>query len=306
MPVRVVVLDVGQGDATVVALPGARAVLVDTGGIAPVTTGPHAFDAPPGFDIGDRVVARVLRALGVRRLDALVVTHGDPDHVLGARGVLKHLATDAIWEGVPVPPHPGLRSLAAFARNESVTWRTVRAGDIERVGDVELRVLHPPPPDWERQRVRNDDSVVLEIRIGAVSVVLPGDIGKEGERAILPRLEQGRLVILKAPHHGSATSSSQELLDRLRPKAVIVSCGRNNRFGHPHPTVLERYRTMGSAIFSTAEDGAVFVETDGQRVDIRGWEGRQISIERLPPHRGTPADTRPTKLTRQPTSGSVD
>jgi competence protein ComEC len=306
MPVRVVVLDVGQGDATVVALPGARAVLVDTGGIAPVTTGPDAFDAPPGFDIGDRVVARVLRALGVRRLDALVVTHGDPDHVLGARGVLKHLATDAIWEGVPVPPHPGLRSLAAFARNESVTWRTVRAGDIERVGDVELRVLHPPPPDWERQRVRNDDSVVLEIRIGAVSVVLPGDIGKEGERAILPRLEQGRLVILKAPHHGSATSSSQELLDRLRPKAVIVSCGRNNRFGHPHPTVLERYRTMGSAIFSTAEDGAVFVETDGQRVDIRGWEGRQISIERLPPHRGTPADTRPTKLTRQPTSGSVD
>jgi competence protein ComEC len=306
MPVRVVVLDVGQGDATVVALPGARAVLVDTGGIAPVTTGPDAFDAPPGFDIGDRVVARVLRALGVRRLDALVVTHGDPDHVLGARGVLKHLATDAIWEGVPVPPHTGLRSLAAFARNESVTWRTVRAGDIERVGDVELRVLHPPPPDWERQRVRNDDSVVLEIRIGAVSVVLPGDIGKEGERAILPRLEQGRLVILKAPHHGSATSSSQELLDRLRPKAVIVSCGRNNRFGHPHPTVLERYRTMGSAIFSTAEDGAVFVETDGQRVDIRGWEGRQISIERLPPHRGTPADTRPTKLTRQPTSGSVD
>jgi competence protein ComEC len=302
MPVRVVVLDVGQGDATVVALPGARAVLVDTGGIAPVTTGPDAFDAPPGFDIGDRVVARVLRALGVRRLDALVVTHGDPDHVLGARGVLKHLATDAIWEGVPVPPHPGLRSLAAFARNESVTWRTVRAGDIERVGDVELRVLHPPPPDWERQRVRNDDSVVLEIRIGAVSVVLPGDIGKEGERAILPRLEQGRLVILKAPHHGSATSSSQELLDRLRPKAVIVSCGRNNRFGHPHPTVLERYRTMGSAIFSTAEDGAVFVETDGQRVDIRGWEGRQISIERLPPHRGT----RPTKLTRQPTSGSVE
>jgi competence protein ComEC len=283
MPVRVVVLDVGQGDATVVALPGARAVLVDTGGIAPVTTGPHAFDAPPGFDIGDRVVARVLRALGVRRLDALVVTHGDPDHVLGARGVLKHLATDAIWEGVPVPPHPGLRSLAAFARNESVTWRTVRAGDIERVGDVELRVLHPPPPDWERQRVRNDDSVVLEIRIGAVSVVLPGDIGKEGERAILPRLEQGRLVILKAPHHGSATSSSQELLERLRPRAVIFSCGRNNRFGHPHPAVVERYRAMGAAIFSTAEDGAVLVETDGERVEMRGFTGRSISIERFTP-----------------------
>ena len=280
MPVRVVVLDVGQGDATVVAPPGGRALLVDTGGVAPLTTGPDAFDAPPGFDIGDRVVARVLRALGVRGLDALVVTHGDPDHLLGARGVLKHLGTDAIWEGVPVPPHPGLRGLAGFARNESITWRTVRTGDIERVGDVELRVLHPPPPDWERQRVRNDDSIVLEIRIGAVSVVLPGDIGKEGERAILPRLEQGRLVILKAPHHGSATSSSQELLDRLRPRAVIFSCGRNNRFGHPHPAVVERYRAMGAAIFSTAEDGAVFVETDGERVEMRGFTGRSITIAR--------------------------
>jgi competence protein ComEC len=283
MPLRMVVLDVGQGDATVVARPGGRALLVDTGGVAPLTTGPDAFDTPPGFDIGGRVVARALRALGVRRLDALVVTHGDPDHLLGARGVLKHLATDVIWEGVSVPPHPGLRSLIAFARSQSIVWRTVRTGDIERVGDVEVRVLHPPAPEWERQRVRNDDSIVLEIRIGAVSVVLPGDIGREGERAILPRLEPGRLVILKAPHHGSATSSSQELLDRLRPRAVIFSCGRNNRFGHPHPAVVERYRAMGSAIFSTTEDGAVFVETDGERVAMRGFTGRSLTVERLRP-----------------------
>jgi competence protein ComEC len=283
MPVRVVVLDVGQGDATFVALPGDRALLVDTGGVAPLTTGPDAFDAPPGFDIGDRVVSRALRALGVRRLDGLVLTHGDPDHLLGAPGVLRHLTADAIWEGVPVPAHPGLRSLIEFARSESITWRTVRAGDTERVGDVEVRVLHPPSPDWERQRVRNDDSIVLEIRVGRVSIVLPGDIGGEGERAILGRLDAGRTVVLKAPHHGSATSSSQALLDRLRPRAVIFSCGRNNRFGHPHPAVVDRYRALGSAIFSTAEDGAVFVETDGDRVEVTGFTGRSLTIERRSP-----------------------
>ncbi len=283
VPVRVVVLDVGQGDATAVGLPGGRALLVDAGGVAPLTTGPDAFDASPGFDVGERVVARVLGALGVRRLDGLVVTHGDPDHLLGARGVLRHLAAGAIWEGVPVPPHPGLRSLIALARSQAITWRTVRAGDTERVGDVEVRVLHPPAPDWERQRVRNDDSIVLEIRLGMVSIVLPGDIGKEGERAILPRLEPGRLVVLKAPHHGSATSSTEELLERLRPRAVIFSCGRNNRFGHPHPAVVERYRALGAAIFSTAEDGAVFVETDGERVEIRGFTGRSLTIERRTP-----------------------
>jgi len=283
MPLRVVVLDVGQGDATAVVLPGGRALLIDAGGVAPLTTGPDAFDAPPGFDVGDRVVARALRALGVRRLDGLVLTHGDPDHILGARGVLRHAPARTIWEGVPVPPHPGLRALAAWARAGGISWRTVQAGDAERFGAVDVRVLHPPVPDWERQRVRNEDSVVLEIRIGEVSIVLPGDIGSEGERAIAPRLEPGRLVVLKAPHHGSATSSTQQLLDRLRPAAVIFSCGRNNRFGHPHPAVVERYRLIGAAVFSTAEDGAVFVESDGERVEVRGFVGRRTTfLHRFP------------------------
>jgi competence protein ComEC len=284
LPLRVVVLDVGQGDATAVSLPGGRTLLVDAGGVAPLTGSPETLDAPAGFDIGERVVARALRALGVRRLDALVLTHGDPDHVLGARGVLTHAPAAAIWEGVPVPPHGGLRALGEWARGRGNAWRIVQAGDRERVGDVELRILHPPLPEWERQRVRNEDSIVLEIRLGDLSIVLPGDIGKEAERLILPRLDPGRLVILKAPHHGSATSSTQDLLDRLRPAAVIFSCGRHNRFGHPHPAVVERYRAMGTALFSTAEDGAVFVESDGRRVEVRGFaSGRASTFVRHTP-----------------------
>ena len=274
LPLRVVVLDVGQGDATVVSLPGGTAMLVDAGGFAALSTGADGAE-PPAFDVGERVVVPALRALGVTRLESVVITHGDPDHVMGAPGILRHLPPHSIWEGVPVPPHAGLQRLAAWAAERGVSWRRVQAGDVERFGDVELRVLHPPPPDWERQRVRNEDSVVLELRLGDVSVVLPGDIGREGERAILPRLEPGRIVVLKAPHHGSATSSTSELLDVLRPAAVIFSCGRNNRFGHPHPAVVERYRAIGSAIFSTAEDGAVFVETDGSEVELRGWTGRE-------------------------------
>ena len=81
---------------------------------------------------------------------------------------------------------------------------------------VEIRVLHPPPPDWERQRVRNDDSVVLELRLGDVSIVLPGDIGSEGEQRVTPRLEPGAITILKAPHHGSATSSTDGRSSRPR------------------------------------------------------------------------------------------
>jgi len=165
--------------------------------------------------------------------------------------------------------------LGATARDLGMSWRRVQAGDAERFGDVEVRVLHPALPDWERQRVRNEDSIVLEIRVGNVSIVLPGDIGREGEQAILPRLEPGRVYVLKAPHHGSLTSSTQELLDRLRPVAVIFSCGRDNRFGHPHPAVVRRYEAIGAEIFSTASDGAVFVESDGAAVEVRGWMGKR-------------------------------
>ena len=276
-PVRIVMLDVGQGDATVALLPDGKALLVDAGGVASFAS-PDPSEAPPTFDVGERVVAPALRALRVRDVEALVVSHGDPDHLMGATGILRHVRARSVWEGVPVPRHAGLQALTSIARRQAMTWRTVQAGDVERVGDAEVRVLHPPPPEWERQRVRNEDSVVLEIRIGRVSVVLPGDIGTEGERLLLPRIERGRLVILKAPHHGSATSSTQPFLDALRPSAVLFSCGRDNRFGHPHPAVVARYEAMDAEIFSTAQDGAVFVDTDGTTAEVWGWRGKRAKF----------------------------
>jgi competence protein ComEC len=83
--------------------------------------------------------------------------------------------------------------------------------------------------------------------------------------------------VLKAPHHGSATSSGQALLAALTPAAVVFSAGRSNRFGHPHPTVVERYSTIGAAMFSTATDGAIILDTDGRTLSMRGWTGRSAT-----------------------------
>ena len=264
---RIVVLDVGQGDATVVTMPDRTSVLVDAGGLAGTT-----------FDIGRRVVLPALRALGVRQLHSLVLTHGDPDHIGGADSVLQRLRPRDVWEGVPVPRHAGLRALMERAEATQSMWRTVVPGDIDRLGGVAIRVLHPAPADWERQRVRNDDSIVLQVDYGDVSILLPGDIGSDVERVLARSLRLRPTVILKAAHHGSGTSSSELFLQAVQPQAVIFSSGSNNRFGHPAPVVVERFRQRDVEMFNTATDGAVFVETDGTKVEVRGWTGKKMMI----------------------------
>ena len=164
-------------------------------------------------------------------------------------------------------------------QSPGLEWRIVQRGEHIRLAQVDVRVLHPPRPDWERQRVRNDDSVVIELRYGDVSVVLPGDIGKEGETAVLAHLQPSPITILKAPHHGSATSSTPELLNALEPDLVVFSAGRANRFGHPAPAVVARYRALGTTMFSTARM-AVIVDTDGKSVRVRGWTGREVMLGR--------------------------
>lgn len=132
-------------------------------------------------------------------------------------------------------------------------------------------------PDWERQRVRNDDSIVLEIALGRASVLLTGDIGQDVERVLADRLAPAGIRILKVPHHGSRTSSSMRFLQAAAPAVAFASAGRMNRFGHPAPDVVARYRRVGAAVFRTDRDGAIWIATDGSRVVVQTSSGRYLS-----------------------------
>ncbi|HUP39198.1 MAG TPA: DNA internalization-related competence protein ComEC/Rec2 [Vicinamibacterales bacterium] len=268
-PLRVTFLDVGQGDAAIVQFPDGRTLSIDAGGLASTT-----------FDIGGRVIAPSFWALGVRRIDYMSVTHGDVDHIGGAASLFRDFKPFEVWEGVPVPPHLATRELRALADEAGTVWRTLQPADRVNFGQVELVVHHPPHPDWERQRVRNDDSEVLEIRYGGVSFVFTGDIGRDVERAIAPNFARAPIRVLKVPHHGSATSSSQVFLDALRPDVAVISAGRGNPFGHPVPSVVERYRNIGAAIYRTDQDGAVTVETDGTTVRVAAFTGRRLTLRK--------------------------
>ena len=264
---RVVFLDVGQGDATIVWPAGARPLLVDAGGV-PGTS----------FDLGRRVTLPAAWAFGIRRLGALVLTHGDPDHIGGAPAILRALSPREIWDGIPVPRHEPLQRLRAAAAAAGTKWTERHTGDVLVAVTATLTVLHPPPPEWERPRVRNDDSVVLEVRVGDVAVILPGDITRAVETPVIAGLHPARIVIVKAPHHGSADSSSPAFVEATHPTAVIFSAGRRNPFGHPAPVVVDRYRAAGARVFSTADDGAVVMDTDGVTVRIWTWTGREVLI----------------------------
>ena len=266
---RVTFLDVAQGDATLVQFPGGGSLLVDAGG-----------SHEGRFDIGGRIVAPALWRLGVRRLDYLAITHPDPDHAGGAAAIVRDFQPRAIWEGVPVPRDEMRQQLVADAQMRGIEWRVLQTGDRMRVGEVEIVTLHPPPPDWERQDARNDDSLVLDVRYGEVSILLTGDIGFEIERRLGAVLTPAALRVVKAPHHGSATSSSFDLIDAARPALVVISAGRGNPFGHPAASVLERYRAAGVPVLRTDLEGAITVETDGRSIEIVTWTGRRISIGR--------------------------
>ncbi|ODS53123.1 MAG: DNA internalization-related competence protein ComEC/Rec2 [Acidobacteria bacterium SCN 69-37] len=269
---RATILDAGQGDAIVVQFPDGHVLVVDAG------------PAGETFDTGERIVTPALWALGARVVDWVAFTHADLDHIGGVAAVVREFAAREVWEGVPVIADDNRRALYDVAQARRVPWRQLRAGDRLEIGGAELAVLHPPEPDWERPRVRNDDSIVLRVRYGALELLLTGDISEAVERTLsFDDTSRGAIRVLKVAHHGSRTSTSAAFVERFRPWAAIIGVGRNNTFGHPVPDVLDRLAAAGATTLRTDRDGAVKIESDGETVWMRTWRGRTWRAVTRPP-----------------------
>lgn len=236
------VLDVGHGDALVLRA-GRHAWLVDAG---------TRF---AGFDAGRAIVRPALRAEGVRRLDALIVTHPDLDHAGGAEAVLATLAVDELWLPREAHAAPALRALRVTAARRGVPVRIVSAGDVRTTEALALRVLWPPA-DF-RAPSSNAGSLVIRADTDGACAMLTGDATAEAERAIAPAL--ARCQVLKLAHHGSASSSDARLLDALDAELALASAGQRPRSPLPHPRVRARLSARNVSLWETRRDGALRV-----------------------------------------------
>ena len=224
---EVIVFDVGQGLSTLVRT-ARHAVLYDAGPAV-----------PDGYDAGERVVVPALQAMGVRRLDAIVISHGDADHVGGFAAVQRRYRAPVVfapqWDRVP----------GAAPCLQGSAWR---------MDGVTFRFLHP---DVHFPAFRNPSSCVLRIETAHGTALLPGDIDAVVER-LLVRRDAARLDadVVVAAHHGSRSSSDPAFVRATGAAVVMMSAGHGSRFGHPHDEVVERWRRSGTAVASTAGGGA--------------------------------------------------
>ena len=251
---KVVMLDVGQGDAILIITPfHRRAVLIDTGGM--LTFEKETWQVRETATTAGEKLVSIIKAEGVKKLDRVFLTHADQDHVGSLRELAEGLPIDAVY----FPK--GAEGNAAFAavllelqsQHQVGLFPLLGKVDLEIDADFVFHILAPLAPG----EGGNEDSLVIQTSIGGLDWLFTGDLGEEGEEVLMRTYPDLKTDVLKIGHHGSATSSSEGFLDHVQPELALISAGKQNRYGHPDAQILERLELRNIPIFRTDRQGAI-------------------------------------------------
>ena len=258
---QITFLDVGQGDGICMELPDGRVYLMD-GGSSDVSK------------VGNYRLVPFLKAKGIRKIDAVFLSHGDTDHINGIAELLeeKQISIDCVClpAGAEQEEFAEIKDLAR-ARNISV--RTIQAGDFWENNGTKFWCLNPA----DVTESGNAASVVLYMEYQNFSMLLTGDLEGEGEKSVAALLRSNAITgisVLKVAHHGSKNSTKEEFLRQCSPAVAVISCGERNTYGHPHKETLERLNDMGTAVYRTDCSGAVQITVSGSRMKVTEYRRR--------------------------------
>jgi len=254
-------IDVGQGDAILIRLPYEKGVyLIDTGGTISVKK--EAWQKKKHeFSVGYDILLPFLQKEGIRKIDKLIVTHGDTDHMGAAKELLSSITVGEIVFGKKREDAVLEKELKQIAKEKNIRINIVGEGDRWQVDEAIFTVLSPDGGE----KGDNDSSIVLWAKLGGVTWLFTGDLEEKGERRIVEQYPELRADILKAGHHGSKTSSSYAFLQLIQPQKAIISAGEHNRYGHPHQQVLARLLELDIEIWRTDKQGAISYVFEGER-----------------------------------------
>jgi len=259
---RVDFLDVGQGDSALITMPDGTRLLVDGGGNTTDTA----------RRIGETVVSEYLWWRGLSHIDYVLATHADADHIDGLNDVLKNFSVGGALIARRPANDPEFAKFSQTLTQTGTYSETIQTGDVIRFGEVEIDVLWPPA---NGESSTNNDSIVLRIQLGERSILLTGDIEQATERALLTSPQQLRADVVKVPHHGSKTSSTEGFVLSTKPTFAIISVGRNSRFGHPHKEVVDRWKANGTTVLTTGDYGTITITTNGHDLNLSTFISRR-------------------------------
>ena len=288
---RIDFLDVGQGDAALVTMPDGTTLLIDGGG-RPSFRGRKAA---PGNDpaatfaddeseltferdtrsIGEAVVSEYLWWRGLDRVDYILATHADADHIDGLNDVARNFKVRTAFVARTPDADPEYVRFAATLAEQRIPLSVIGAGDVLHFGgvpgEVTATALWPVLTADKTAPSANNDSIVLRLQYGERTILMTGDLEKEGEAAILAAKGDLRSDVVKVPHHGSKTSSTGPFVGATSPRFAIISVGLTSIFGHPNKDVVERWQANGANVMTTGKRGTITVSTDGKDLRVESF-----------------------------------
>ncbi len=250
---KITFLDVGQGDSILIQLPfGKGTYLIDTGGTVSFSREKWQ-QRKREYSVGTDVVLPYLKAEGVKTIDKLILTHGDMDHVGEAKAILEQMPVKEVVLGKKEGYSELEEEIVKVAAQEEVKIEIIQSGQQWKAGEAIFTIVSPFGNELEG----NDSSIAIHANIGGLTWLFTGDLEEQGEQAVLSRYPNLQADVLKVGHHGSKSSTTEELLQVVQPRIAVISAGERNPYGHPHKEVIVRLKSRNIIILRTDQSGAI-------------------------------------------------